>query len=118
MIRAMTVATVALVLAAVCAVSAAFAKGEACQAEMDQFCKDVQPGEGRVIKCLRDHDANLSDKCRAYVNTASQYMACLDDVVRLCPRTQPGGARGLACLRAHMTDLSTACKRELERLRP
>ncbi len=116
MIRAMRVATLAMVLGMMCAVPATFAKDEACRAEMDEFCKDVERGEGRIIKCLREHDAKLSDKCRAYVNTASQYMACIDDVARLCPRTQPGGARGLACLRAHTSDLSTGCKRELERI--
>ncbi len=116
MVRAMTVATLALVLGVMGAVPAAFAKDEACRAEMDELCKDVERGEGRIIKCLREHDAKLSDKCRAYVNTASQYMACIDDAARLCPRAQPGGARGLACLRAHMSDLSTACRRELDRI--
>jgi hypothetical protein len=116
--RAMFAAVAGLLLGTVCAASDAFAKGEACRAEMDKFCKDVEPGEGRIIKCLREHDADLSDKCRAYVNTASQYMACIDDAVRLCPHTQPGGARVLACLRTRMSDLSSQCKRELARLRP
>ena len=107
----------ALVLGAVCAVPRAFAKGEACRAEMDKLCKDVQPGEGRVINCLREHDADLSATCRAYVNTTSQYMACIDDAARFCPKAEPGGGRQLACLRTHMSDLSTACKRELDRVR-
>ena len=69
--------------------SLSFAKSETCRAEMDKFCKSVTPGEGRILKCLQEHDAELSEACRAYVNAAAQYVACLDDVLRLCPRTQP-----------------------------
>lgn len=93
--------------------SLSLAKSETCRPEMDKFCKDVAAGQGRILKCLQEHEAELSDACKAYVNTASQYVACLDDVLRLCPRTQPGGARGMKCLRAHQGELSEECKYEL-----
>ena len=98
-------------------VPAAFAEGGPCTAEIDKFCKDVKPGEGRLIKCLREHDADLSDACRADVNTFSQYQACLDDTVRLCPGMPPSGAQVIKCLRTHKNDLSTECQTELDRLR-
>jgi hypothetical protein len=69
-----------------------------------------------MVRCLEAHSADLSAECRAHVNTATQYMACLDDVMRLCPRVQPGGARGLACLRANQGQLSDECKYELGKL--
>lgn len=112
MIRAMTVA---VILGALCVVPAAY--GQACKSEIEKHCKDVKAGGGLIIKCLRDHDAELSDMCRAYLNSVSRYMACLDDAVRLCPHMEPGTANLMACLRTHMTDLSSECKRELERLR-
>jgi hypothetical protein len=37
----------------------------ACQPDVQQFCQDVQPGGGRVMQCLRAHEAELSDACKA-----------------------------------------------------
>lgn len=111
--RRMIAVGLGVLLSTLCGASLSFAKSEICRPEMDKFCKDVAPGEGRILKCLQAHDADLSDACRAYVNTASQYVACLDDVLRLCPKVQPGGARAMQCLRAHQGDISTECKREL-----
>lgn len=113
--RCMIAVGLGILLSAVGGVSLSSAKTETCRAEMDKFCKDVAAGEGRILKCLQEHDAELSEACRAYVNTASQYVACLDDVLRLCPNTQPGGARAMKCLRAHQGELSTECKNELRR---
>ena len=104
-----------VLLSTVCGASLSFAKSETCRSEMDKFCKDVTPGEGRILKCLQEHDTDLSEACRAYVNTASQYLACVDDVMRLCPGTEPGGARGMKCLRAHQGELSTECKNEIRK---
>ena len=103
-----------ILLAATCAASAQ----EACRAEVDKFCKDTQTGEGRVLKCLQGHEAQLSDACRARLNTINQFMACIDDVMRLCPSEEPVGGEAIKCLRLHETDLSTACKGELRKIRP
>ncbi len=113
--RWMILAGLGVVLSTLCGASASFAKSETCRAEMDKFCKDVPTGQGRVLKCLQEHQADLSAECRAYVNTAAQYVVCLDDIMRLCPKTQPGGARGMKCLRSHQGELSDECKRELSK---
>jgi hypothetical protein len=36
---------------------------QACTGDMEKFCKDVQPGWGRVLKCLREHAQELSSAC-------------------------------------------------------
>ncbi len=113
--RAMMAVGLGVVLSTACGASLSLAKGEPCRAEMDKFCKDIAAGQGRILKCLQEHDADLSGACRAYVTTAAQYVACLDDIMRLCPRTQPGGARGMKCLRTHQGQLSDECKRELSK---
>ena len=38
---------------------------EACKPDVEKFCSDVQPGHGRVRVCLRAHEAELSDACKA-----------------------------------------------------
>lgn len=38
---------------------------QACSGDITQFCKEVQPGGGRIIKCLREHDKEISSSCSA-----------------------------------------------------
>ena len=44
---------------------------QACTGDMGKFCKDVQPGEGRILRCLREHTQELTSACRKMTaNTA------------------------------------------------
>jgi hypothetical protein len=36
----------------------------ACRPDVERFCSSVVPGGGRIIACLRDHAADLSQPCR------------------------------------------------------
>lgn len=38
---------------------------EACQDDTLKFCKDMKPGGGRVVKCLKEHENELSSECKA-----------------------------------------------------
>ena len=35
-----------------------------CAADVEKFCKDVKPGGGRISKCLREHECELSSECK------------------------------------------------------
>ena len=35
----------------------------ACEADADKHCLDVQPGEGRLLKCLKVNQSQVSQQC-------------------------------------------------------
>lgn len=37
---------------------------KACKGDVQKFCKGVKPGEGRILKCLMQHKAELSPVCK------------------------------------------------------
>jgi len=37
----------------------------ACEADADKHCLKVEPGEGRIISCLKKNEAKLDKKCSA-----------------------------------------------------
>lgn len=43
-------------------------KQAACKEDVDKFCKDVQPGGGRIMQCLKQHSADLSPACKNIFN--------------------------------------------------
>lgn len=37
---------------------------QACAGDIATFCKDIQPGGGKVAMCLKDHKADISAACK------------------------------------------------------
>jgi len=93
-----------------------------CAGELERFCRDVQPGEGRIMECLQEHDRDLSAACRDKVNVvlARQEVAkqaCLKDIEKFCADVTPGGERLMKCLKPHLRELSPHCREKFGRFR-
>lgn len=93
----------------------AFAQRGPCAEEMMKYCKDVQPGQGRIFGCMQEHENDLSPACKAHVAQMKEkrremHEACSDDALRLCGNVKPGGGRMRDCLKEHENELSPQCK--------
>lgn len=92
---------------------------EACKADKEKFCKGVEPGEGRLMKCMKEHEAELSEGCRKVSGEMKEKMkekmkgaseACKADKEKFCKDVEPGEGRIVKCLKEHEAELSEACK--------
>src|SRR5262249_5797406 len=92
------------------------------QGDIEKLCKDVQPGEGRIVKCLKEHENELTPACkerRDQMKAAAHevHEACADDVEKLCGGIQPGGGRIRDCLKQHADQVSPTCKEKIAAVR-
>jgi hypothetical protein len=90
-----------------------------CMTEIEKFCKDVPPGEGGIVPCLRAHDNDLSASCREKVKEVVQRLEqakliCSKDIEKFCAGVKPGGGRLIKCLKPHVDELTPACRKELQ----
>src|SRR5215471_3101657 len=84
---------------------------EGCEKEMTSFCKDVTPGEGRILACLYAYEDKLSTRCEYALYDASAqlehatasltYVAneCKADLEKHCAKVEAGEGRLAMCLK-------------------
>lgn len=99
---------------------------EGCKTELATYCKDVKPGEGRLLACLYANSDKLSGRCEyAMYDAASQleraltaltYVAneCRDDLKANCADIKAGDGRLLSCLEKNDAKVSGRCKQALK----
>ena len=97
-----------------------------CKKELDTYCKEVTPGEGRLLACLYAYEDKLSGKCEyalydAAVQleralTALSYVAneCRDDLQKFCANIMPGEGRLMACMDKNEKQISARCKQAMK----
>ena len=93
-----------------------------CKEEIEKYCKNVTPGEGRVLACLYAYEDKLSGKCeyalydaadqleRAVAALAYAVHECEPDLAKYCRDVPAGEGRILACLQKNDAQVSTRCK--------
>lgn len=104
-----------------------------CRGEVEKFCKDVKPGGGRILKCLKSHHDELSEECKESFDEKMEKLkerrekrkerrekknpnggkfeeACGDDVQKYCSNIEEGHGSIIGCLRQHTDQLSPSCK--------
>ena len=92
---------------------------DACKVDTERLCKDVSPGGGRIIACLKSHESELSPACKEKMAAGKAKLekikeACQSDADKFCKGIQPGDGRFAACLKSHESELAPACHQIVE----
>ncbi len=99
---------------------------DGCSKEFETYCKNVTPGEGRLIACLYAYEDKLSPRCEyALYDAAAQleraltalsYLAneCRDDLRQSCSDVKPGEGRLIDCMAKKKDVLSDRCKNAIK----
>jgi hypothetical protein len=87
----------------------------ACQADIDKLCQGIQPGEGRILACLKTNKAKVSQPCQkqlATVASAAKEVSkrCEEDVLSFCSSVKPGHGAVLKCLAQNEARLQPQCQ--------
>ncbi|GAX77303.1 hypothetical protein CEUSTIGMA_g4749.t1 [Chlamydomonas eustigma] len=102
---------------------------EACRTDVEAYCKDTEPGEGRVHTCLRFNKDKISERCRneEMKLAALEYRdirlrpklnkMCSEEKAVYCKDVKPGKARVVKCLMENMAqpNFGEECKEELQK---
>ncbi len=93
-----------------------------CKQDAEKLCKDVQPGGGRMLECLKSHQSEVSKACKTNLTQVQQALkqvsqACEPDVEKYCMDTPTGKGAIVNCLKKHQTDVSSECQGTLVKVK-
>lgn len=95
-----------------------------CAADMEKFCKDVEKGGGKVHKCMKDNEANLSPECKSHMEKMKSTMkdvkeACMEDAQTHCMADGKKMGRGhmRMCMKKNADKFSDGCKEAMKDMR-
>lgn len=91
----------------------------ACKSDIENFCKGISVGGGRIARCLKENESKLSPGCKVEIEAkqaaakekgAEFKQECEGDVREFCKDLQPGGGRIIRCLKQNQSKLSPGCQ--------
>jgi hypothetical protein len=100
----------------------------ACARDIKKFCKDVTPGEGRMVYCMQAHEDKISPKCTYELGEAAEsvqatadllkdgVIACKAEITGVCGKIQPGQGRIAACLIENKSTASKGCAEAIQKV--
>ncbi|EFO34411.1 cysteine-rich repeat-containing protein [Roseibium sp. TrichSKD4] len=111
-------------LVATLSIAPASAQGmlENCNQDLQTFCADVTPGNGRLAACLYAHEDKVSDQCVGTFEDFALQMSwlnsqideainiCIGDIHTHCQDVKPGEGRLFMCLNTNKEKLSGECQ--------
>jgi hypothetical protein len=98
----------------------------ACEVEINTYCSQVTPGEGRLLACAYAHEDKLSGGCtwaiykgvaelEAFVDAVVEVAtACEDDLMTFCSQVELGEGRVATCLLEHKDEVSDGCSAAMD----
>lgn len=100
--------------------SVSAAEKSPCADDAAKYCKDVKPGKGAILNCLKENSEKLSPACKEKMGTPpakKEPSACKDDAAKFCKGVKPGEGRIIKCMKEHENELSAPCKDEIKKAR-
>ena len=100
----------------------------ACARDIKKYCKDVTPGEGRMVYCMQAHEDKISPKCTYELGEAAEsvqatadllkdgVIACKAEITGVCGKIQPGQGRIAACLIENKSTASKGCAEAIQKV--
>ena len=90
-----------------------------CADDIEKYCKEIRPGDWRILNCLKSHETELTVACKGKIEELKGIikdaeLACSGDISKFCNEVQPGEGRILKCLREHDKELSSSCSAKIE----
>lgn len=95
----------------------------ACETDLQNYCSQVTPGNGRLLQCMAAHEDKISGQCQyafyqaatllEQLSVAITYLAqeCRTDIQTHCGDVEMGDGKILACLAEHETEVGESCKK-------
>ena len=97
----------------------------ACEEDLQQYCSQVTPGEGRLLHCVAAHEDKLSGQCEYALYQAASLLeqltvaiayfaqSCETEIQTLCSDVEAGEGRILACLENNSEQVGETCKKAI-----
>lgn len=95
----------------------------ACESDLETYCSQVTPGQGRILHCIAAHEDKISGQCGYALYQAASLLEqlanaiayvgseCQTDIEQHCSAVALGEGRILMCLEENADEVSGACKK-------